>query len=196
MEEGSCDNPWMGEHTGAAALFGTTGGVTEAVLRSLYYFIHGRELDELEILQVRGTRRVKEAEVDLGPGIGTVKIAIGHGLKAARELVEEVKAGTSPYGFIEFMGCPGGCMAGGGQPREKKSYQSRSAVRQQALYAVDRSLPVRRAHLNPLIQKLYADFLEKPLSHRSHELLHTTYRDRRRQVSHTIREIWQEIRRT
>ncbi len=193
LEESDFDNPWMGEYTGAGALFGTTGGVTEAALRTLHYLVTGQELKAIEVTQVRGTAGVRQAEVPLGK-YGTVRIAIAHGTRAARPLVEEVRAGTSPYAFIEVMGCPGGCMGGGGQPRNKKNYQTFWHPRQTAIYEADRLMPIRQSHNNPHIQKIYREFLGQPLSHRSHELLHTRYASRQRHVRHSIREIWQEIR--
>jgi len=194
LEESPYDDPWMGEYTGAAALFGTTGGVMEAALRSVYYLVKGEELKGIEIKAVRGLDNVKEAAVDFGGELGEVRVAVGHGLKAARQLSEQVQAGTSPYAFIEIMACPGGCMGGGGQPRIKGSYQIYAETRQAAIYDHDRNLPIRQSHNNPLLQKLYKDFLGEPLSHKSHELLHTYYTDRKRQIKHTIKAIWEEIK--
>jgi ferredoxin hydrogenase gamma subunit len=193
LDEGEFDNPWMGEYTGAGALFGTTGGVSEAVLRTLNYLITGTEIKAVEVPRVRGTDGVRQAEIDLG-GFGKARIAIAHGTKAARPLIEAVRAGTSPFAFIEIMGCPGGCMGGGGQPRNKKSYQTFWHPRQQAIYQIDRHLPIRQAHNNPQIRKIYEEFLESPLSPKAHEILHTRYHSRKHQVHHTIREIWKEIR--
>ena len=98
------------------------------------------------------------------------------------------------YQFIEIMGCPGGCMGGGGQPRGRKSYQSAWQQRRQAIYAIDADAEIRQSHNNPLIRKLYDEYLGEPLGERSHELLHTGYRDRRRVVKHSMKEIWREIR--
>lgn len=193
LEEGEFDNPWMGEYTGAGALFGTTGGVTEAVLRTLHYLVTGAEIKAVEIPRVRGTEGVRQSEIDLGR-FGKARIAIAHGAKAARPLIEEVRAGISPFAFIEVMGCPGGCMGGGGQPRNKKNYQTFWHRRQQAIYEIDRHMPIRQAHNNPLIRKIYEEFLERPLSPKAHEILHTHYHSRKHQVRHTIREIWKEIR--
>jgi ferredoxin hydrogenase gamma subunit len=194
LEETACDDPWLGEYTGAAALFGTTGGVMEAALRSVYYLVKGEELADLDITAVRGLENVKEAAIDFGGDLGEVRVAVAHSLKAGRQLAEEVKAGKSPYAFIEVMACPGGCMNGGGQPRIKGGYQTHAPVRQEAIYVHDRELPIRQSHNNPLITKIYEDFLEKPLSHKSHELLHTYYTDRKRQIKHTIKAIWEEIK--
>jgi ferredoxin hydrogenase gamma subunit len=104
-----------------------------------------------------------------------------------------VRRGESAYQFIEIMACPGGCMGGGGQPRSKKAYQASWQERQRALYTIDRQRPVRQSHNNPLIEKIYNDFLGQPNSHKAHDLLHTTYRERKRTIRHTMKEIWQEI---
>jgi len=193
LEPSAYDNPWMGDYTGAAAIFGTTGGVMEAALRTVHKVVTGDELEGIEFQPVRGNEKVREAEVDLKNGAPPVKVAVAHSLKAARQVAEMVLAGEAPYHFIEIMACPGGCMGGGGQPRSKKAYQASWEERQNALYAIDRQRAVRQSHNNPLIEKLYDDFLEKPNSHKAHELLHTTYRERKRIVKHTMKEIWQEI---
>jgi ferredoxin hydrogenase gamma subunit len=193
LEPSAFDNPWMSDYTGAAAIFGTTGGVMEAALRTVYREVKGRELEQLDIKAVRGLENVREAEVELGEDLGTVKVAVVHGLKGARQLVEAIRTGEAYYHFVEIMACPGGCLGGGGQPRSKKAYQSSRAARREALYDIDRERGVRQSHLNPQILNLYAEFLEKPLSHRSHELLHTKYRARKRMVKHSMKEIWDEI---
>lgn len=187
------DNSWMGDYTSAAAIFGTTGGVMEAALRTVHKVVTGRELEEIEVTAVRGLDHVREAAVDLGEGNPTVRVAVAHSLKGARQVVEAVRSGQADYHFVEVMACPGGCMGGGGQPRSKHAYQSAWQARQAALYDIDREAPVRQSHKNPLIGKLYADFLGKPCSYQSHELLHTHYRDRKRMVRHTMKEIWEEI---
>lgn len=193
LEDTDYDNPFMSDYTGAGVIFGTTGGVAEAAVRTLYALMHGKPYENLEIKPVRGIEKIREAEIDLGTELGMVKIAIAHGLKAAKTLVEQVAAGESPYSFIEFMACPGGCMGGGGQPRSKKNYQTHWHARQQAIYQVDKDLPIRQSHENPMIKVLYDEFLGEPLSHTSHELLHTRYRDRKKIVKHTITQIWREI---
>ena len=193
LEPSAYDNPWMGDYTGAAAIFGTTGGVMEAALRTVHKVVTGDELEGIEFQPVRGNEKVREARGRLKNGAPPVKVAVAHSLKAARQVAEMVLAGEAPYHFIEIMACPGGCMGGGGQPRNKKAYQASWEERQNALYAIDRQRAVRQSHNNPLIEKLYDDFLEKPNSHKAHELLHTTYRERKRIVKHTMKEIWQEI---
>ncbi len=109
-------------------------------------------------------------------------------------MIERVKSGEADYTFIEFMGCPGGCMGGGGQPRIKKNYQSFWKERQKAIYKIDKDATIRQSHNNPCIQKIYAEFLGEPLGPKSHELLHTSYRDRKVRVKHNIKTIWDEIR--
>ena len=193
LKPSAYDNPLMGDYSGAAAIFGTTGGVMEAALRTVCKVLTGHEMDGIEFQQVRGNDRIREAEVDLKNGAAPIKVAVAHSLKAARRMAEMVLQGDAPYQFIEIMACPGGCMGGGGQPRSKKAYQASWEERQNALYAIDRQRPVRQSHNNPLIAKLYDDFLDQPNSHQAHDLLHTTYRERKRTIKHTMKEIWQEI---
>ena len=193
LEPSDFDNQWMGDYSGAAVIFGTTGGVMEAAIRTVHKVVTDKELAQVEFTAVRGLENIREAQVDLGKGIGVVKLAVAHTLKAAGQLMERIKSGESTYHFVEIMACPGGCMGGGGQPRSKHAYQASRLERQQGLYTIDKEAPVRQSHNNPMIQKLYADYLEKPLGHKSHRLLHTTYTDRKRLVKHTMKEIWQEI---
>ncbi len=187
------DNPIMGEYSGAAVIFGATGGVMEAAVRTVHKIVTGEEMEPLELTAVRGNEHLREAEIDLGAVVGPVRVAVVHTLKAARRLVEAVRSGMATYHFVEVMSCPGGCAGGGGQPRSKHAYLASRNERQAGLYAVDRKRPVRQSHNNPMIEKLYEDYLEKPLGHKSHHLLHTTYADRRRMVRHTMKEIWREI---
>jgi NADH-quinone oxidoreductase subunit G/NADP-reducing hydrogenase subunit HndD len=176
------DNP-LGYSTGAADIFGTTGGVMEAALRTVYQVVTGREIpfDGLAVTPVRGLSQVKEASIKIE---GTkpeysylegveVRVAVTSGLSGAKRLMRDVAAGTSPYHFIEVMGCPGGCIAGGGQP--KPTTKAVREARMRAIYAEDAGKPKRKSHENPFIQKLYEEFLGEPLGHRSHELLHTHY---------------------
>ncbi len=193
LDDSGFDNPWMAEYSGAAVIFGNTGGVMEAAVRTVHKVVTGNELEKVEYTDLRGEAFRREATVDLGPDIGPVKVAVVHTLKEARRLMEEIKAGESPYGFVEVMACPGGCAGGGGQPRSKHSYQGTSRERKQGMYTIDQNRSVRQSHNNPMIAKIYGDFLEKPLGEKSHHLLHTTYRDRKQTVSHTMDEIWREI---
>ena len=164
------DSP-LGESTGAATIFGTTGGVMEAALRTVYEILEGKPLPKLDLTPVRGLDGIKTAEVQAA-GM-TLKVAVAHGLKNARVLLDEMAAGKSPYHFIEVMSCPGGCIGGGGQPvcpdMEKKLARNRS------LYVEDQRLPERKSHLNQEVGALYREFLGKPAGHLSHELLHTSY---------------------
>ena len=188
------DNPWMGDYTGAAVIFGASGGVMEAALRTVYAVVNGEELDNVDIKPVRGLENFRSAEIDLGGKYGTVKVGIATGLKAAREIVEKIKLGEADdYIFIEVMACPGGCISGGGQPRIKGEYQFNKEVRQQGLYTIDKNLPVRQSHKNPMITKIYEDYFGEPNSHKAHRLLHTSYSDKKREVKHSIKEIWEEI---
>lgn len=187
------DNEWMGNYSGAAVIFGTTGGVMEAAIRTVHKIVTGEELSDVEFKALRGVENIREAQVDLGKGVGTVKVAVVHTLKAARKLVESIKSGEASYHFVEVMACPGGCMGGGGQPRSKHAYQASSLKRKEGLYSIDRGASVRQSHNNPLIKKIYDEYLEKPLGHKSHHLLHTSYTDRKRMVRHTMKEIWKEI---
>ena len=193
LPESDFDNPLMGAYSGAGAIFGTTGGVMEAAVRTVYHVLNGRELENIELTPLRGYENVREAVLDLGPEAGPLKVAVVHGLKGAARMVEDVLAGRSDHAFIEVMACPGGCMDGGGQPRVKRAYQPHAQARRQALFAIDRGCGVRQSHNNPLIRKLYEDFLERPNSHLAHELLHTGYGDRRRERYYTMKEIWREI---
>ena len=167
------DDP-LGRSTGAAVVFGTTGGVMEAALRTVYEVVNGKPLETLEFSSLRGMTGIKTAKVDLN---GTpVQVAVGHTLKNARRLLDEIAAGSSPYAFIEVMTCPGGCIGGGGQP--VLSTQEQRDKRQQAIYAEDKNQAIRKSHENPSIQELYREFLGAPLGEISHELLHTHYAQR------------------
>ena len=172
------DNPF-GDATGAGVIFGTTGGVAEAALRTVAEILAGKSIDEVEYKVVRGIEGIKEAEVQL-PG-RKLKAAIAHGLGNARKLLDRIKAGEAQYDFIEIMACPGGCVTGGGQPIQPAKVRMEldlRAERAKAIYEEDRNLPIRKSHENPFIKKLYAEYLGKPCGHKSHELLHTTYRKR------------------
>jgi len=185
LEESKCDSI-LGDYTGAAVIFGATGGVMEAALRTAYEVITGREVPfkNLEILPVRGMDGVKEASVKI-EGCkpewkflegAELKLAIAHGLANARMLMKEVEKGKAPYHFIEIMACPGGCLGGGGQPIPTNLEIRKK--RMEAIYAEDRDIPLRKSHENPEVQKLYEEFLKEPNGHLSHELLHTHYKKR------------------
>ncbi|MCK5732469.1 MAG: iron hydrogenase small subunit, partial [Tenericutes bacterium] len=168
------DKPF-GITTGAAAIFGATGGVMEAALRTVYEVVNKEELLDINFTGVRGTKGIKEAEVELGGQ--KVKVAVAHTLANAKILSEQVKNGTSPYAFIEIMACPGGCIGGGGQP-----YGTTTEIREKriaAIYEVDENMTIRKSHENPDITAIYEDYLEKPLGEKSHHLLHTHYKARK-----------------
>lgn len=168
---GSNFDSWMGAYTGAAVIFGATGGVMEAALRTVYEVVTETELEDVNFTMVRGMEGIKEASVDLN---GTaVKVAIAHGLSNARKLMDQVRAGESPYHFIEVMACPGGCIGGGGQPITKSNHKRQ--VRIDAIYLEDQNCPIRKSHDNPEVKTLYDEFLHEPLGDKSHELLHTHY---------------------
>ena len=169
----------MGESTGAAVIFGATGGVMEAALRTAYETITGETLQDVDFHQVRGIEGIKEAEIDIGGN--KVLVAVASGTGNATKLLERVKAGEKSYAFIEVMACPGGCVNGGGQPivsAETKMDVDVRVERAKALYGEDAAKPLRKSHENSEIKKIYADFLTKPGSHLSHELLHTKYQKR------------------
>ncbi|HAU31197.1 MAG TPA: ferredoxin [Desulfotomaculum sp.] len=170
LENGSYDDP-LGEYTGAATIFGATGGVMEAALRTVYEVVTGKTLDNVEFTAVRGLQGIKEATIPV-EGIGDVKVAVAHGLGNARKLLESIKAGAQ-YHFIEIMACPGGCVSGGGQPIPVNNEIRR--LRAEALYQEDRDLGLRKSHQNPSITKIYEEFLDTPLGEKSHHLLHTRY---------------------
>ncbi len=180
LPEEEYDDP-LGISTGAAAIFGATGGVMEAALRTVYEVVTGKELASLNFRDVRGLEGIKEAEADLD---GTqVRVAVAHGLANARRLLDAVRAGEADYAFVEIMCCPGGCIGGGGQP-----IPTDDAVRQKridAIYQVDEDLPLRKSHDNPAVQQLYREYLGEPLSDRSHRLLHTHYTQREVHAGYT-----------
>ena len=187
LEDGKFDAP-LGFSTGAADIFGVTGGVMEAALRTVYELVTGRELpgSNLHLVPIMGLEKIKEAEIkfeDVKPEYSflegvTAKIAVTSGLKNADVLMEQVKAGASPYHFIEVMGCPGGCINGGGQPRIRNNVPNYKELRIEALYNEDEGKKLRKSHENPDLLELYKVFLEEPCGHLSHELLHTTYTPR------------------
>ena len=178
----------MGESTGAAVIFGATGGVMEAALRTAYEIVTGREVpfENLDITPVRGMDGVREASIKIENPVKEwafldgveLKCAVAHGLINAKSVMDSVKAGTADYHFIEFMACPGGCLGGGGQPIPTNPEIRKK--RAEAIYAEDSRLPLRKSHDNPEVLKLYKDFLKEPLGEMSHHLLHTKYTKRER----------------
>ncbi|HJV94212.1 MAG TPA: [FeFe] hydrogenase, group A [Azonexus sp.] len=188
------DTTCLAEFTGAGLIFGTSGGVMEAALRTLYYEVNGKELEDLEIQAVRGEEFLRSAVVDVGGDVGQVRVAICQSLKVARKLAERILAGESDYDFVEVMACPGGCINGGGHLRSKRKYFREVGARREALFKEDRSKEVRQAHRNGQLAKLYDDLLKKPLSHTSHDLLHTHYRNRKPALQPVeTNRLWAEI---
>ena len=166
----------LGLGTGAAVIFGATGGVMEAALRTVVEVVTGKEAPSLDFMDVRGIEGVKEATYNVG---GTeVKVAVASGTANARKVLEAVRNGEKEYHFIEIMGCPGGCVNGGGQPIQPASVRNFVNIREErakVLYNIDKNNPLRKSHENPAVKELYDTYLEKPGSHKAHELLHTTY---------------------
>lgn len=174
------DSP-MGESTGASVIFGATGGVMEAALRTAAEWVTGEELKELDFTEVRGTEGIKEASYNLKGLI--VNVAVASGLANAKKLLEQVKSGEKDYHFIEIMGCPGGCVNGGGQPVQPASvrnFTDLKALRARALYRADAAKTLRKSHENPSLLKIYEDFYGEIGSHKAHEVLHTSYQRRSR----------------
>ena len=169
------DNP-LGDSTGAAVIFGATGGVMEAALRTAVEKLSGEELKNLDFTEVRGTDGIKEASYTVN-GM-EVKVCVVSGLANANTIMEKVKNGTADYHFIEIMGCPGGCVNGGGQPIQHavvRNFVDLRARRAAALYEADKDMPLRKSHESEAVKRLYAEFLGEPGSHKAHEVLHTSY---------------------
>ncbi|MBO5973727.1 MAG: iron hydrogenase small subunit [Clostridia bacterium] len=179
------DNDIVHDYTGAGVIFGVTGGVMEAALRTVYFVLTGNEYDKINFTEVRGLEGVREASIDIN-GM-TVNLAIANGMKNAKVLLDDIRAGKSKYHFIEIMGCPGGCVNGGGQPYVRPVFLPNEdddimdtyiQKRANALYSEDERQVIRQSHNNPQIKELYDDFLVKPNSHLAHRLLHTHYAPR------------------
>ena len=169
-------DPMLGVASGAGLIFGATGGVMEAALRTVAEIVTGKPLDNLDFTDVRGVQGCKEAEYDLA---GTkVRVAVTSGTENAFQLLEMVRKGEADYHFIEVMACPGGCVNGGGQPHQPGSVRNfidLRAERAKGLYGTDKNMKLRKSHENPFIKELYSTYLEKPGSHKAHHILHTTY---------------------
>lgn len=178
LEDSEFDNP-MGEATGAAAIFGTTGGVMEAALRTAQDTLTGEDLKEINFEAVRGGEGIKRAAVNIAGK--EIKVVAASGLANAQKILEEIKSGKADYQFVEIMACPGGCIMGGGQPiktsKERLDKDIRK-LRADCLYSIDEKSTIRKSHENPVVKKIYEEFLEKPGSYRAHKLLHTKYQER------------------
>ena len=176
--EDSAYDDLMGQASGAGVIFGNTGGVMEAAIRTAYCYATGKDAPQAlyDLQPVRGMDGIREAEVDIE---GTkVKVAVVYGTANARKLIEKIKAGEAEYHFVEVMACPGGCIGGGGQPKDKEyKGDALRAARIEGLYKRDSSMKLRLSHENPEIKALYADFYGKPLSELAEQMLHTVYFD-------------------
>lgn len=184
------DNDLLGEYSGAGVIFGVTGGVMEAALRTAYHILTGKEAGFLDFKAVRGLEGVKEASLNIDGQV--INVAVTSGMKNAKPLLDEIKTGKSKYHFIEIMGCPGGCINGGGQPYVKPVFlpneddnilETYKAKRAAVLYSEDERQTIRQSHNNPDIIKLYENYLGEPGSHLAHELLHTHYNLKREKYS-------------
>ncbi len=178
LEDTTFDNP-MGEATGAGAIFGVTGGVMEAALRTAQDILTGKDLEKINFEQVRGAEGIKKATITIDGK--EIKVVAASGLSNARTILEEIKSGKADYQFVEIMACPGGCIMGGGQPIKSAKIRSEVDVRKlraDALYDIDEKSHIRKSHENPILKTIYEEYLEKPGSYRAHKLLHTTYKER------------------
>jgi NADP-reducing hydrogenase subunit HndD len=176
----------LGDSTGAAVIFGATGGVMEAAIRTVADILAGEDLKSIEYHDVRGLDGIKEASVDIGGA--HVDVAVVHGTANAGRLLECIKRGEKKYHFIEIMGCPGGCVTGGGQPfvdARTRCETDPAKARAGAIYSEDERMTIRKSHKNPSVLKLYEEFLGEPCGHKSHELLHTRYTERDRFLNRT-----------
>ena len=173
LEDTPFDNP-LGTASGAGAIFGNTGGVMEAALRTTYELITKKELNNIEFNDIRGLKGIKEATISMNGE--EIKVAVVHTLSNARKVLEMIKNNACDYTFIEAMACPGGCIAGGGQPYTTNEIRQK---RINSIYEIDKNSKHRKSHQNEVIQELYKSYLERPLSNKAHELLHTSYKDRK-----------------
>mgnify|MGYP002679995384 FL=1 len=178
LTDSTFDNP-MGEATGAGAIFGSTGGVMEAALRTAQDILTGQDLPKIDFEQVRGGEGIKRATVNIAGK--DIKVVAASGLANAREIMEEIKSGKADYQFVEIMACPGGCVMGGGQPIKNSKIRREIDVRKlraDALYSIDEKSVIRKSHENPVVKQVYTEYLEEPGGYRSHKLLHTHYVER------------------
>lgn len=178
LEDEEFDDP-MGEATGAAAIFGVTGGVMEAALRSVADILTGEELKEINFEEIRGEEGIKRATIKIGDK--DIKVVVAHGLGNAQKIMEEIKSGKADYQFVEIMACPGGCIMGGGQPIKSSKIRATIDVRKKradAMYDIDEKSTIRKSHQNPVMLKIYEEYLGEPGGHKAHELLHTHYHPR------------------
>ena len=178
LEDSEFDAP-MGEATGAGAIFGTTGGVMEAALRTAQDTLTGKNLEKIEFKQVRGGKGIKKASIEIAGK--QIKVVAASGLENARIILDEIKSGKADYQFVEIMACPGGCIMGGGHPIKSSKIRADIDVRKlraDSIYSIDEKSTIRKSHENPILKKIYEEYLEKPGSYRAEKLLHTNYRKR------------------
>ena len=178
LEDSEFDDP-MGEATGAGAIFGTTGGVMEAALRTAQDIMTGEDLPKIDFEQVRGGDGIKKATVNIAGK--EIKVVAASGLANAQEILEQIKQGKADYQFVEIMACPGGCVMGGGQPIKSSKIRAKVDVRKlraDCLYSIDEKSTIRKSHENPVLKKIYKEYLGEPGGHKAHELLHTHYQER------------------
>lgn len=192
--EAAYDNELFASYSGAGAIFGTTGGVMEAAVRTAYALTHnGQSMNPIVFTPVRGIEGLKESVVDLGE-LGSLRLAVVHGIARTQALLDRMSRGEVMYDFVEVMACPGGCVAGGGTPRKKNNYQPYLKQRQEALYTIDAEAAIRESHKNPQVIAMYKEHLGEPGSHVAHELLHCKYRSKKREkASPEIRKLWQKL---
>lgn len=175
LENEEFDNP-MGEATGAAAIFGVTGGVMEAALRTASEILSGEELEDIDFKQVRGEKGIRRAILKIGER--DIKVVVANGLGNAKIIMEEIKSGKADYQFVEIMACPGGCIMGGGQPIKNSKIRATVDVRKKradAMYTIDEKSRIRKSHENPVLKQIYSEYIGVPGGHKAHELFHTTY---------------------
>ena len=177
LEDNEFDNP-LGISTGAAAIFGTTGGVMEAALRTAQDILTGKDLEKIDFEEIRGEKEIKKATVNINGK--EIKVVTASGLGNAQKIMEEIKSGEADYQFVEIMACPGGCVMGGGQPIKNSRTHAEINVRElraNSLYSIDQKSTIRKSHENPIVKKIYEEYLEKPGNYRTEKLLHTSYKN-------------------
>ncbi|MCK5081111.1 MAG: iron hydrogenase small subunit, partial [Candidatus Moranbacteria bacterium] len=182
LEKGKFDEV-LGMYSGAGLIFGSTGGVMEAALRTAYEQVTCQELDRIDFKEVRGAKGIREAEITIPKSRCLsqevkIKVAVAHEIRHAKKIVEAIKAGECDFDFVEVMACPSGCLGGGGQPSPVND--EIRAKRRKAIYDRDKGLPIRKSHENPEIKKLYEDYLGEPGGRLSEKLLHTKYFNKKR----------------
>lgn len=194
LTESEFDSPFMAQNSGAGAIFGVTGGVMEAAVRTVYHSVTGKELGRVVYEPARGQDWIREGVVDLGEK-GKVKVAVVHGLANVEKIAQEIIDGKSEYQFIEVMACPGGCVDGGGTVRSKNNYLDKRDARTLSIYQIDANRPIRQSHRNPDVVRLYEEYLGEPNSEKAENLLHTAYTDRKKpEINPGIAEIWEKVR--